>query len=169
MRRIDLCKTAADARRTGAADGALQCFGQRIVAAGIEDKNAQVLGLLQIGDDVVDARHQPQVRLVGQLGIHRHQVIDAAELHGVAAVIKKSNVGFACGAGKSDRGLVHARAIEVEGDHGLESMRLSAAATSSASCFGLVQPFGVVVAAVSDDEGNPLFGLAEGSRVHAGQ
>ena len=60
-------------RRPCQSDRALQLVGQRVVAAGIQHKNAQVLGLLKVRDDVVHPCHTAQVRLVGELGVDRHQ------------------------------------------------------------------------------------------------
>jgi len=86
--------------RAGQADGALQCLRQRIVAAGIEHHDADGPRLLQIGDDLIDPLHATQVRLVGELGLDRHQIIDAGELHGVAAVVQQRDIGIADGARK---------------------------------------------------------------------
>ena len=78
-RRIDLGEPARDAADAPGACRVSKRIGERIVAAGIEHEHAQVLGLLQIGEDIVDLREPAQIGFVGELGVDRHQVVDAAD------------------------------------------------------------------------------------------
>src|SRR6516164_10662396 len=61
---IDFRKTSSNAGASGGPDGSLQLLGERIVTAGIQHQNAQVLRRLHVSDDIVDTHHAPQVGLV---------------------------------------------------------------------------------------------------------
>ena len=87
----------------------------------IEHQDAQVLGLLQIGKYLVHPGHATQVGLVAEFGINRHEIIDARELHGMAAVIEDGDIGGTGGTGKADGGIVHAGFIEIDPQNGLEA------------------------------------------------
>mgnify|MGYP001015743589 CR=1 FL=1 len=62
-----------------------------------------------------------KVGFVIELGIHRHQVIDAVMLHGMAAVVEHRHVGIGCGASEADRQLLHVGLVEIGAQDHLES------------------------------------------------
>ena len=121
VRALDLGEAAPDADAAGRADGALEFVGERIVAAGVEHENAQVPGLLQVGEDIIHPRHAPQVRFIVQFGIDRNQIIDAGILHGMAAVIEHGDIGGTRRARKTDGGVLHAGLVEIGAEDGLEA------------------------------------------------
>ena len=152
---FDLGKSALDRGASRRADRALQLVGQRIVAAGVEHQDAQVLGLLQILEDVVDAGGAAQIGLVGKLGIDRNQIVDPRILQRVTAVIEHRHVGIARCAGEPDGGVLHFVLVEIEADDGLEAGALQ----RRADIFGVMRRIGqmrcVQIGAVADHERDP--------------
>ncbi len=113
FRAIDFCKTSSDAGAAGDPDRAFQLLGEWVVAARIQHKDAQILGLLHVGNDIVDPNHAPQVCLVVQLGIDRHEVIHPSELQRMPGVVKHRHVGGTRGPGEFNGCLIHSGLIEI--------------------------------------------------------
>src|ERR1700743_1549528 len=66
VRAFHLGQAALDAGASRGSDHRLQLIRQWIVATGVEHQDAQVLGLLEIVQDVVHARGAAEVGFVGQ-------------------------------------------------------------------------------------------------------
>ena len=61
---------------------------QRIIAAGIEDHDAQRACPLHVGDDVVELGEAAQARGALQVGVDGHEVVHALMLHAVAGIVE---------------------------------------------------------------------------------
>ena len=70
---------------------------------------------------VVDPRHAPQIGLVGQLGIDRHQIVDAVVLQRVTAVVEHGDVGVARGAGKANFSIIQPGLVGIDRQDGVEA------------------------------------------------
>ena len=82
-------------------DGALHVLGEGIVAAGIEDDEAQFLGRLDRQQHAVEReRLVIDVGVALQLGVDRDQVIATIHLDAVTGVIDHGDVGIAGAVGK---------------------------------------------------------------------
>ena len=115
-------------------------------------------GLLQIYKDVIDTRHAAKVGLISKLGVDRHQIVDASELHGVAAVIEQRHVGLARGASEFDGGVLHLGLVEIDADDGLEADAFQ----RSYHVLGIVARIGklggIGIGAIANDQRNALLG-----------
>jgi hypothetical protein len=98
------------------------------------------------------------IRLVGELGVDRHQIIDAGELHGVTTIIKDSNIGVARHPCELDCVLIHPGLVQIEADDGFEA----GAGQRSRDILGIIPRIGqvdrVFVCAVSYHKRDALVG-----------
>ncbi len=96
--RLDLGEAASDRTRR---QGPLHALGKRIVAAGIEDHQPELLGGFDRHQHAVQRKRLVvDVGVAFQLRIHRNQVIGAVDLHAVAGVVDHGDIGVAGGVGK---------------------------------------------------------------------
>jgi hypothetical protein len=96
--RLNLGQAAADAARD---NRALHGLAERIVAAGVEDHQAKLLGGLDRNQDAVE--RQPLVVDIGvafELGVNRDQIVRAFDLDAVAGIVDHGDVGIARHIGK---------------------------------------------------------------------
>ncbi len=157
MRVVDLGKPALDRSSARSSDRSLEVFGERIIAAGIEHQNAQILCLLQIGDQVVDPRHAPQIGLVGNLRIDRHQVIDAVVLQRMTAVVEHGDVGFARGAGKANFSVVQTCLVDIDRQDGVEADARERGRDIPGIVARIGQLWRVLIGAVADHQRHAFF------------
>ncbi|MGY3119219.1 hypothetical protein ACVWXQ_003156 [Bradyrhizobium sp. S3.14.4] len=154
-RRLDFRQASSDRGGARRAGRALQGFGQRIVAAGIEHEDAQILGLLQIVHDVVDTYEALEVCFIRQHSIDRHQIVDAVVLHRMAAVVEHRDVGAAGGAREADGQVLHVGLAQVDTLEHLET----AALERGCDVFGVMRRVGKLrcrdISAVADHQRDP--------------
>ncbi len=107
-------ETVADQARADRPEGAPQLLGQRVVAAGVEDHQAQSLGLGDLAQHQVERqRLVQQVALALERGVDRQQVVLAGDLDAVAGVEHQRDVGrFGLEAEVAQR-VLHAELVEV--------------------------------------------------------
>ena len=70
-RLFNLCQSVAERQCAGLSDRASQLFGEGVVAAGIENEDAQAFDGLQIGDDLIDADQAPEIGFVFENRVDR--------------------------------------------------------------------------------------------------
>jgi hypothetical protein len=90
-----------------------QFVGQWVHPASIEYKNAKIFCLTKIS---TMSSTRVRRRRSASFGVHRHEIIDAATLHRVSAVIDKCNISVASGAREGNRLLLHAVPVEIEAE-----------------------------------------------------
>ena len=90
---LDLGKAAADRARR---QRVLHVAREWIVAAGVEDHQAKLLGRLDRDQDAVQRKRLVvDVGVALELGVHRNQVVGAVDLHAMAGIIDHRDVGIA--------------------------------------------------------------------------
>ena len=96
--RLDLGQALPDRARR---DGSFHVLGERIVPAGVENHQPQLLGGFDRQQHAVQRKRLViDVGVAFQLGIHRNQVIRAVHLDAVAGVIDHGDIGIARAVGK---------------------------------------------------------------------
>src|SRR5215831_16693693 len=155
---FDPGQPALDPYRTRRCDGALEGLRQRVVAACIEHENLQGPRLLKIAEHVVNLRKPVKVLLAVELGIDRHQIIDAVELDGVAAVVEDADVGGLRSARKADDGVLHSGMVEVDPPDNLEIHALERRRHILRVVRRIGQVWRIRVTAIADDERNAFVG-----------
>ena len=92
-----------------------------VVAAGIDDEDADVAGVLQVVDHVLQIGELAQVGLVVELGIDRREIVDALILQAVTGIEHQRRVGLARLLGEADEDILHVGAIEVGAEQHVEA------------------------------------------------
>ena len=147
---------AADGGRAGRPHAARQVARQRIVAAGIQQHDVGARLALQLIEDGVQLDClEIQVRLVLQLGIHRHQVVGAAHLQPVPGVEEQPDIRTAQGAGELPDQILGAVAVEVDALQHLEVEAAQHFRDGAAVIRRVRQDGGVLIGAVADHQGDP--------------
>ena len=96
--RLDLGEAVADRAR---GHRALHGLGKRIVAAGVENDEPQLLGRLDRDQHAVEReRLVIDVGVALELGIHRDQIVGAVDLDAVAGIIDHGDIGIAGAVGE---------------------------------------------------------------------
>ena len=91
--RLDLGKPATNRAR---GQGALHRLGERVVAAGIEDDETELLGRLDgIQRAIKRDRLVEDVAVGFQHGIGRNEIVAAVQLDAVASIVNHRHVGIA--------------------------------------------------------------------------
>jgi hypothetical protein len=96
--------------------GAQPPGAERIVATGVEDHEVEArAGSLHLPRHKADVHHlEIDVGLARRIGANRHQIIGAADLHAVAGVIEKRDIGALNPLAKILHGLIHRGLVKIE-------------------------------------------------------
>ena len=123
-RRLDLGQSAVEAE-VPAGGRARKPFGQRIVAARIENENLDAARPIQPDHHVVDfVQLEAQTEFVFELGIDRHQIVLSAMLHAMAGVKHQSGVGVLREPREARDGALHPPLGEIALHDDIEADRL---------------------------------------------
>ena len=156
-RRLDLGEAASDRTR---GQRSLHGFGERIVAAGVEDDQPQLLGGLDRHQHAIQRKRLViDVGVALQLRIDRDQIIVAVDLHAVAGVIDHRNIGVAGAVGKVAQRTAHlVRRQIVAGIDDVETGVLQRGRDHRAIIDGIRQQRHVLIGRVADHQRHALGG-----------
>jgi hypothetical protein len=107
----------------------------------------------------VDARQSSEIGLIMKGGVDRHEIVAAAELHCVPAVIDERDVGVAGNTGEPDGRFLHTGLVEIEADDRLEAKPLQHLRHVGRIIPWILQRGGVLVGRITNDECDTLLGV----------
>jgi hypothetical protein len=63
-------------------------LSQRIIPASVHDKDAELLGLLEVLHHLVEPDQAPQIRLINEQSIYRRKIIYTGELQRMPTIVE---------------------------------------------------------------------------------
>ncbi|BBO06694.1 hypothetical protein SG09_60440 [Bradyrhizobium ottawaense] len=140
---------------------ALHGLGKGIVAAGIENDEAKLLGRLDGEQQPIERESLVEDIGIGfQRGVGRNEIIVAVQLDPVAGIIDDGDVGLARLAAELAQGLAHVDDAQVELDvHGVEAGLPEHASDQRGVVHRIGQPGHALVGGIADDESHALFSV----------
>ena len=145
---------------------ALHLLGKGIVAAGVEDDEAQPPGRLENPDDPLE-RHGlvVDVEVALEHGVDGQQIVGAADLDAVAGVIHDRNVGIARGVGEVPDHPAHRAAAQVVlRFHDVEARGAEQRGDGAGVFLRIGQRPDVGIVRIADDQRDALFGKRIGQQ-----
>ncbi len=155
--RFDLGKAAPDGtQRHRAAHG----LGERIVAAGIEDDESQLLRRLDREHHALQReRLVVHVIVALELGVHRNQIIGAVDLDAVAGVIDHGDVGIGRAVGEIAQHPSRLQRAEiVPRHHHVEAGLLEGVGHQACVVRGIGEPRHVLIGGIAEHQRHTLAG-----------
>ena len=134
--------------------------GERIVAAGVEEDEMDALAALELLDQAAQVdRLAHDVVGRSQGGVDRHEVVLRRELEAVAGIVEERDIRLAGLADEARDEALHPRLVEIGAGDDLEAEALEGAGDVARVVARIGQRLQFPVAAVADDEGDPLLRL----------
>ncbi len=135
-----------------------QLLGERVVAAGVEDHQAELLRLGDLAHHQVERQGLvEQVALALEGGIDRQQVVLAGDLDAVAGIVDHRHVGLFRLEAEVAQGMLHAELIEIDPEVDVEVGLTQGLGDRFRVVARIGQLLGVLIGRVTDHQRHPLF------------
>ncbi len=155
-RRLHLCEAAAGCTQASPAE--------RIVAARVEDDEIELgARAVHLAEHEIDVDHlEIDVGLAGRIGVHRHKIVAAANLHAVTGVIEQPDIGALQLLAEALDGVIEGVLVEIElcaAADQAEAVAQQCAGDELCIVRRIVEPADIAVGRIANHKRDALFGV----------